>query len=70
MVLGGAGSGHAKRSYVNKLDRMEGGILRWELFVRFSSFALGPKFVPQLSRSSLQLGHFKHNMQRMHMHFC
>jgi len=26
--------------------------------------------VPQLSRSSLQLGHIKHNMQRMHMRFC
>jgi hypothetical protein len=25
--------------------------------------------VPQLSRSSLQLEHFKHNMQRMHTHF-
>ena len=28
------------------------------------------KFVPQLSRSSLQIGHIKHNMQRMHMRFC
>jgi len=28
------------------------------------------KFVPQLSRSSLQVGHIKHNMQRMHTLFC
>jgi hypothetical protein len=28
------------------------------------------KFVPQLSRSSLQTEHFKHNMQRMHRCFC
>jgi hypothetical protein len=27
------------------------------------------KFVPQLSRSSLQTEHFKHNMQRMHKRF-
>jgi len=27
------------------------------------------KFVPQLSRSSSQIGHIKHNMQRMHMLF-
>jgi len=34
-------------SYVYKRDRMEGGILRWETFVRSSSVALGPS----LSRS-------------------
>jgi hypothetical protein len=32
----------------------------------FSSIVLGPS----LSRSSLQTEHFKHNMQRMHMHIC
>jgi hypothetical protein len=32
----------------------------------FSSVALGPS----LSRSSLRIRHFKHNMQRMHMLFC
>jgi hypothetical protein len=36
-----------ERPYVDKPDRMEGGLLRWELFVRFSSVALGPN----LSRS-------------------
>ncbi|HSE24378.1 MAG TPA: hypothetical protein VLB68_22110, partial [Pyrinomonadaceae bacterium] len=32
----------------------------------FSAVVLGPS----LSRSSLQIDHFKHNMQRMHTHFC
>jgi len=40
-VLGRAESRHAK-GLVDKSDRMEGGILRWELFVGVSSVALGP----------------------------
>ena len=39
------------------------------IFVNVSVCAWS-KFVPQLSRSSLQTEHFKHNMQRMHRRFC
>jgi hypothetical protein len=39
-------------------------------FVNVQSGFAWSKFVPQLSRSSLQIGHIKHNMQRMHMRFC
>jgi hypothetical protein len=66
VVLGATGSGHVKglmsitRSHARRNLKME-------------NFCKGPaalRFGPSLSRSSLQLGHFMHDMQRMHTRFC
>jgi hypothetical protein len=73
VVLGGAGRRHAKGLMSINPDRMEGGNL-WGTCCKGSVVLrvvqVCPAVVPQLSRTSLQLGHFKHNMQRMHTRLC